>query len=427
MSAQTNAPTSAPRLGVGFIGSGFMTRFHLQSFQAVRDADVLGIWSPNHEHASDAAKLAHDLGVGDARAHDSLESLVSAPEIDAIWIVGPNHRRVEHFEEICGLIKQGKANLRAIACEKPLGRNVAEARRIVELIEDTELLHGYLENQVFTPAVARGREIIWRRGAAIAGRPYLARAAEEHSGPHNPWFWQGEKQGGGVLTDMLCHSVEAGRFLLTDPDKKRDSVRVKRVTGNIASLKWTRKEYTELLRDSMGSEVDFSQSPVEDFARGTIVFEDEAGHELILEATSSWSYVGPGLRLTFELLGPEYALNINSLDASLKIFLGRRVQGNSGEDLVEKQNAEQGLMPVLENEAGYYGYEAENRHMVQAFLAGEQPAETLHDGLAVIEILMSLYQSAEERRSLDFPPPGLEEFVPAVSTGKWDPKADGSA
>ena len=230
-----------------------------------------------------------------------------------------------------------------------------------------------------------------------------------------------------MLTDTLCHSVEAGRFLLTDPDKKRDSVRVKRVTGNIASLKWTRKEYTELLRDSMGSEVDFSQSPVEDFARGTIVFEDEAGHELILEATSSWSYVGPGLRLTIELLGPEYALNINSLDASLKIFLGRRVQGNSGEDLVEKQNAEQGLMPVLENEAGYYGYEAENRHMVHAFLAGEQPAETLHDGLAVIEILMSLYQSAEERRSLDFPPPGLEEFVPAVSTGKWDPKADGSA
>ncbi|MEY4608483.1 MAG: hypothetical protein RL625_700, partial [Gemmatimonadota bacterium] len=31
---------SASRLGVGFIGSGFNTRFHIQAWQGVRDADV---------------------------------------------------------------------------------------------------------------------------------------------------------------------------------------------------------------------------------------------------------------------------------------------------------------------------------------------------------------------------------------------------
>ena len=242
---------SKSRLGVGFIGSGFMTRFHIRSFQAVRDADILGVWSPNATHAEEAATLARELGVGQARVHGSLADLVSAKEIDAIWVVGPNHLRVAHFEEICGLLQDGKADLLALACEKPLARNVAEARQIIELMEKTDLLHGYLENQVFTPSVTRGREIIWRRGAAIAGRPYLARAAEEHSGPHAPWFWQGEKQGGGVLTDMLCHSIEAGRFLLTDPDKPRNSLRIKSVAGQIASLKWTRKEYVELLKESM--------------------------------------------------------------------------------------------------------------------------------------------------------------------------------
>jgi hypothetical protein len=49
-----------------------------------------------------------------------------------------------------------------------------------------------------------GKELIWRRGAAIAGEPYLARCAEEHSGPHRAWFWRGDLQGGGVLNDMLC-------------------------------------------------------------------------------------------------------------------------------------------------------------------------------------------------------------------------------
>ena len=45
----------------------------------------------------------------------------------------------------------------------------------------------------------RGKEIIWSRGAKVTGRPYLARAAEEHSGPHMPWFWEGSLQGGGVM------------------------------------------------------------------------------------------------------------------------------------------------------------------------------------------------------------------------------------
>jgi predicted dehydrogenase len=43
------------RLGVGFIGSGFITRFHMQSFTAVRDADVLGVWSPNARRAAETA------------------------------------------------------------------------------------------------------------------------------------------------------------------------------------------------------------------------------------------------------------------------------------------------------------------------------------------------------------------------------------
>ena len=95
-----------------------------------------------------------------------------------------------------GLEHRGK--LRAIACEKPLARNVAEARRCVELIRRAGVLHGYLEDQLFIPALVKGRALAWARGASISGRPYLARSAEEHSGPHMPWFWQGDLQGGGV-------------------------------------------------------------------------------------------------------------------------------------------------------------------------------------------------------------------------------------
>src|SRR5262245_54598313 len=346
----------AKRLGVGFVGSGFMTRFHVRSWPAVRDADIRGFWSPNRAHAEDAAALARSLRVGEARAFASLAEMAKAPEIDAIWICGPNHRRVENMEEIVAARAAG-AELLAVACEKPLARNVAEAKRMVELIEKAGVLHGYLEDQLFAPGLQRGHALAWARGAALSGRPYLARAAEEHSGPHMPWFWQGELQGGGVLNDMMCHSLEVVRFLLTKPGAPRASLKVKKVSAQIASLKWSDPGYAKSLRQSMGAEVDYERRPSEDFARATITYEAENGRPVIAEATTSWSYVGAGLRLSMELLGPEYSFAMSSLEAGGKLFLSRRVRGGAGEDLVEKQNAEQGLMPVVGNEAAEYGYE----------------------------------------------------------------------
>lgn len=410
--------TSA-RLGIGFIGSGFNTRFHMQAFRGVRDADVLGVWSPNGKNAASAARFARDLDVGACKAYKSITEMVADPSIDAIWLNGPNHARIENVEEIVHAVRSGAGTLKGIACEKPLGRTVAEAKQLVKLCESAGIMHGYLENQLFAPQVVRGHELLWKRGAATTGKPYLARAAEEHSGPHMPWFWNGAMQGGGVLNDMMCHSVLVVRHLLTAPGAPLSSLTPKRVTAHIASLKWTRPEYAKALKKSMG--VDYTKTPSEDFASVTIEFEDADGRTAIGEATTSWSYVGPGLRLSAELLGPEYSMRWNSLESGLDLFFSRAVKGKAGEDLVEKQNAEVGQMPVVADEAVAYGYEAEDRHFVRAFLGKETPKLTWHDGLEVVQLLMTAYQSAEQGKTLIFPPRGLEKFVPAVAQGTWRP------
>jgi predicted dehydrogenase len=165
----------------------------------------------------------------------------------------------------------------------------------------------------------------------------------------------------------------------------------------------------------MGTDVDYSRRPAEDFARGILTLQDPDGRTVMIEATTSWAYVGPGLRITLELLGPEYAMAFNSLDTGLKIFLSRDVTGRAGEDLVEKQNAEQGLMPVLDDEPGIYGYTLENRHFVERFRRGEKPVETFHDGVAVVEMLMALYRSAELGRTVTLPDDALEDYVPVVA------------
>ncbi len=409
------------RLGIGFVGSGFNAKFHLSAFRAVRDADVLGVWSPRKASREETAALATSLGVGDCRPYHSIAEMVADPAIDAIWLCGPNYARLENVEEICDTVLRGKGKLVGIACEKPLARTVKEARQVRDLVVKARLLHGYLENQLFAPHVARGRELVWARGARHAGRPYLARAAEEHSGPHMPWFWQGRLQGGGVLNDMMCHSVEVVRFLLTAPGEPRSALTPVSVNGRIASLKWSRPEYAKRLAKAMGKEVDYLKAPAEDFASVTIEYETPDGRTVIGEATTSWSFVGAGLRLSAELLGPEYSMSWNTLDSPLKVFLSRQVAGAAGEDLVEKQNAETGLMPVVPDEPAAYGYEGEDRHVVQAFLRGQAPMLTFDDGVEVMRILMAAYMSAEQGKTLRFPPKGVEKFVPMVAKGTWKP------
>jgi predicted dehydrogenase len=409
------------RLGIGFVGGGFITRFHVQSFVGVREADVRGVWSPKRESAEQVAKLARDLDVGDCRAYGSIADMVADPNIDALWICGPNHARIENVEEVVHAIESGRGTLRGLACEKPLARNLDEAIQVRDLAARVGLKTAYLEDQLFTPHVETGRALLWARGAATTGRPYLARAAEEHSGPHSPWFWQGDLQGGGVLNDMMCHSVLLVRHLLTRPGDPLSTVRPVKVTGRIASLKWSRPAYAQQLRETKGEAVDYTRRPSEDFASLSIEFETSDGMRVLGEASTSWSYVGAGLRLSAELLGPEYSMQWNSLDSGLRVFFSRAVQGRAGEDLVEKQNAEIGLMPVVPAEAVVYGYEAENRHFARAFLGKEEPRLTFDDGVGVVEVLMSAYRSAEEERTLTLPVPDLRSFRPAVAQGTWRP------
>jgi predicted dehydrogenase len=218
-----------------------------------------------------------------------------------------------------------------------------------------------------------------------------------------------------VLNDMMCHSLEVGRYLLTEPGAPRDSIRPAKVSAQVATLKWSRPEYAELLRGTMSRDLDYGRRPAEDFARASVTYLDASGAPLIVEATTSWSYVGAGLRLTVELLGPEYSMSLSSLDAGARVFFSRRLQGEAGEDLVEKQNAEQGLMPLVGNEPAEYGYEGENRAFVRWFADGVQPELDFRAGLEVTELLMACYMSAEQERVLEWKPPGLDTYVPPVA------------
>lgn len=159
-----------PTLRIGFVGAGFMARFHLASLSGVRNVEVVGVFSPTPARREAFAADARQQELGACVAYPSLEAMLDAG-VDAVWIAAPNHTRLETMRAIHAHARAGRGTLRAVACEKPLGRTLAEAREMLRLVEDAGLLHGYLENQLFSTAVQRGHDIIWRRAVPAADGP----------------------------------------------------------------------------------------------------------------------------------------------------------------------------------------------------------------------------------------------------------------
>jgi predicted dehydrogenase len=407
---------SPDRLGIGFVGAGFITReFHAPSLERIRRADAAGVMNPTLSKAEAVADSLAAAGCGDPFATSDLRELVSDPAVDAVWLTNPNHTRLASVRTVVEEIEQGGADLEGIAIEKPLARTLPEAREIIDLVESTDLSHAYLENQVHMPGVTRIKELLWE-GAADAGRPYLARAAEEHAGPHASWFWDGEKQGGGVLSDMMCHSHKVNRYLLSAPGE--DDLTPVAVSCDASTLKWNRDGYADDLAAEHG--VDYRERPAEDYARATVYYETPDGETVVGEATNSWCFVGDGLRISVELLGPEYSGRLDTLDSGTEVFVSGDAGGEAGY-AVEKQQADHGGMSVLPDEGGVYGYPAQNEHVVDAFLDGENACEDLYDGLEVVRLCMASYLAAERGERVAFGDADLEDYVPAPARGTFDP------
>jgi predicted dehydrogenase len=415
------------KLGVGFVGAGWIVNtHHVKAWRGVRNSDIMAICDIDQVRAKKTAALAKELGVGKPKVYTDVARMAEDPNVNAIWITVPNFARVPVVKAITEECLQGKSELVGLACEKPLGRNVKEANELLKMVEKADLLNGYLENQVFMPWIVKGRDILWTKGAAAAGRPYMVRCSEEHGGPHETWFWDASRQGGGALSDMLCHSIEAARYLLTAPDENREALKPATVSAEIATLKWSRPEYVKKLKEMTQGKIDYSKMPSDDMARGTIVYKARGDTLAMSELTSSWSFA-PSERVTIEMLGPEYYMHVDTLNPEMKVFFSREIKSSGAEDMIEKAAAEQGFMPVIPDETHAYGYMDEDRHMVESFLRHKMPRETWNDGALVVKLMMACYMAAEKGKKLRFPPEGLESFVPKVAQGKWSPQDLASA
>ena len=402
---------------LGFIGAGFIARFQAVAIHQVRGLEVAGILRRRGAEALADFCRSHQLG--EAKIYGSIAEL--AQHVDVLALYVPNYCRLEVMEEVAAAVKAG-ARVKGVIVDKPLARNMKEARRMVELAREARLLTAYFENQIFMKAIRTQREQLGPVADSM-GPLTLTRSAEEHGGPHEAWFWDPTRQGGGVLLDMGCHSIAVGRYVLTPPDKDLLFLKPVTVSADLGLLKWGQKKWREKLLKDRG--VDYSKTPAEDFATGMITYRNpETGQTVKSQFTDSWMFEKQGLRLFMDGMGPGYAFEINTLVSPLSVFIGDVAAEAIAdqESALEKATASRGLLAVQYNEADLYGYTDENRDMAEAFGAGRNAMLSWEYGLEIQRLVMASYLSAERGRTIDLTDKSviaeLDNYVPLIQQGK---------
>ena len=389
---------------IGYVGAGFISTFHAKALQYVRDIELGGVYSVKGSEELQA--FAKKIGVGECTVQPSVTELCK--NVDAVCIFAPNFARIEIMEEIVAAVKAG-AELKGIIVEKPLGRTVAEGQRLVDLAKEAGIPTAYFENQIHMKGINAAIQQLGPQQATM-GPLSLSRSAEEHAGPHEPWFWDPTKQGGGVLSDMGCHSIAVCWHVLNPIGKPVDFLKPVSISCDTALLKWGTPQGQKALMDKMG--VDYSKVPAEDFATGVVTFENpETGQRVKGQFTNSWMYDKQGLRLYMDGLGPGYAFELNTLQSALQIFIGDEAAEAvaDAETALEKATATRGLLTVEPNEADLYGYTDEILDAVNAFKQGKDALLNFEYGLEITKLCQAGYMAAELGKTIDLTDAQVQE------------------
>jgi len=250
---------------------------------------------------------------------------------------------------------------KAVFCTKPLGRDAAEAKKMLDLVEKAGVTNGYMEDLVYTPKTLKALKSV-RTGAV--GEVIWARSRETHPGPHSDWFWTKGISGGGVLLDMGCHCIEISRNYIGKDIRP------------VEVMCWA---------DTLVKPIE-----AEDNALGWVKYENGA----IGQFEVSWSFRG-GMDLRDEVMGTEGTIWVNNfLRTGFEMFTA----GGKKDYVAEKAETEKGWLFPVGDEVVELGYTDMLTDMFNAFDSKTLPKETFYDGYVVNEIMDACYRSARSRK-----------------------------
>jgi predicted dehydrogenase len=342
------------KVGIGLVGSQFITTIHAESLKKVAQAEIMAVMSPTPGHARSFAEKHHIT-----HHFTNLEDMLALDAVDMIVIGAPNYL---HCEITCKAAARGKH----VVVEKPLAMNLKEADLMIQACKEAGVKLMYAEELCFTPKYVRLKELL---DEGALGRPVILKQSEKHDGPHADHFWDVERSGGGVTMDMGCHAFQFFRWL-----NKNNPV--KSVYAHMQTSVHTDK--------TKGDD------------NAVIILEFENGVTGIAE--ESWTKLG-GMDDRAEIHGSQGV-------AYADVLQGNSIQTYSTKGVgyaVEKAGNTIGWSFTMYEEIWNYGFPQEFEHFVDCVQNDKDPLVTGEDGRAVLEIIYAAYASAGSGKKVMLP------------------------
>ncbi len=342
------------RVGIGLIGSQFVTSIHAEALRSVPDAEVLAVMSPSGKHAEEFAGKH-----GIPHHFREVDRMLAMEEIDMVVIGAPNHVH-------CEITEKAAAAGKHVVVEKPLCLNMDEADRMIGACRNAGVKLMYAEELCFTPKYVRMKALL---DEGALGIPVLLKQSEKHDGPHADHFWDVERSGGGVAMDMGCHAIQFFRWL-----NKNNPI--------------------QSVYAQMSTSVHRDKTRGDDNA--LIILEFENGVTALAE--ESWTKLG-GMDDRAEIHGSEGV-------AYADVLQGNSIQTYSSKGVgyaVEKAGNTVGWSYTMYEESWNYGFPQEFAHFVDCVKNDRTPLVTGEDGKAVMEVIFAAYESAGTGKKVYLP------------------------
>ncbi|NIA29294.1 MAG: Gfo/Idh/MocA family oxidoreductase [Actinobacteria bacterium] len=335
---------------ITMLGTGLIGMFYTMTLHKYRSRDrVHTVFSRSEERAK---SFAAEWSI--PKHTTNMEEAINDPETDVVVIGIPNHR---HKEAVLMAAEAKKA----ILCTKPLGRNAAEAKEMLDAVEKAGVFSAYLENLVYTPKTLKSLESV-RKGAL--GKVLWVRSRETHPGPHSAWFWDMEKAGGGAIIDMGCHCAEIIRNFIGKDIRP------------VEVMCWA---------DTLVHNI-----PAEDHGIALVRFENGSMGQIEV----SWAFRG-GMDLRDEVAGTEGTI---WLDHFLKTGFQMFTNVGSGGYVAEKAEGDIGWLFPVGDEVNELGYTHMFIDVFDAMDKGTEAMESFYDGYVVNAIIDACYRSAKSKK-----------------------------
>ncbi len=269
---------------VGFLGVGWIGLDRMRAMLASGHVEAAAFVEPNEQAAAAAAAVAPG-----ARRLNDLASLLGE-SLDGVAIATPS---ALHADQAIALLNAGAS----VFCQKPLGRDAVETRRVVEAARRADRLLRVDLSYRTTDAARRMAAVLC---TGDLGPIFFADLAFHNAfGPDKPWFQDKALSGGGCLIDLGVHLVDLAMWLLNFPEATVASATLRRA----------------------GARLPDDGHAVEDFAAATLSLADGG----MVRIACSWRlHAGRPAEIGAALYGPSGGVAMGNVDGSFHDFAASR-------------------------------------------------------------------------------------------------------